>query len=445
MLFHSLLDERSVDVYVIQMTISIEGNLHVDTLKEAARSLLSRHAGLRAAYLHRRTGQAVQVIAKDVELPWAQLDVRNRPATEQMSALARRSEQDRLRKFDVTAPPLIRFTLVRLGEFTHALIVTVHHLLLDGWSMPIVIGDLIELYARGGTEAGMLPARGTVGYLQWLREQDTGAAETAWRRRLDGLEEPTLVAPGETDRVPTPPRRVSLEFSEAFTSALTSSARTLDVTLNTLIQGAWAMVVGRMTGQRDVVFGSTVSGRPPEVEGIADMVGMMVNTVPVRVTSHHSEPAAEMLRRIQREWADMMPHQHLGLADIQRLGGLGKLFDTATAFENIPARGGVLPAHSAGLRFSLLENSDSAGAMHYPVSLIAVPGTRLTLHLNYRTEALDAAVAAHWIDALRRCLDAFSTDPELPLGRIDILDEAERQRVLEEWNDTEVDLPSAVL
>ncbi|WP_329363309.1 amino acid adenylation domain-containing protein [Streptomyces sp. NBC_01483] len=436
MLFHALYDQEAVDVYITQMAVEIEGRLRVDLLQEAGRALLRRHASLRAGFLQRRSGEAVQVIAREVGLPWAEVDLSGMAPPAQRDELARLVAEDLLRRFDMTAPPLVRFTLFRLADERHVLLFTNHHILLDGWSLPLILGDLIELYSRGD-DSRLSPVIPFQNYLEWLATQDREETEAAWRGVLSGLEEPTLVTPAHVaDRSPEPPEKFVLTLPAEFTSALAATARKLDLTLNTVVQGVWAVFLSRMTGRSDVVFGTTVSGRPPELPGVEDMVGMLMNSLPVRVRLNPAEPLATVLARLQDEQNALLSHQHLGLAEIQRLAGLGQLFDTATVFENAPTDMDALREPAAGLRFAFAEGTDKAGGMHYPLSLVAIPGAQLRLEVNYQPQAFGAWEASRIANRLKRVLEAFVSDPHQPSGRIDLLGEIERTGLVTDWNTT---------
>ncbi|WP_327371811.1 non-ribosomal peptide synthetase [Streptomyces sp. NBC_01217] len=443
-LFHALYDEGTVDPYITQSAMKIEGPLRAQGMRAAAKALLQRHAVLRTGFLQRRSGQTVQVIARDVDLAWSETDLSTLDATPQQQELERLLSQDQARRFDMAAAPLVRFTLVRLAADRHVLMMTNHHILLDGWSVPLVLEDLFALYAGDGEHHALPQVTPFTDYLRWLAGRDPQAAQTAWRGALADLEEPTLVAPADTAHASVTPEMVVTELPEELTSALTATARKAGLTLNTLVQGAWAVMLSRMTGQSDVVFGATVSGRPPELPGVEDIVGLLMNTVPVRVRIDPADTLTRLLARIQDQQTALMDHAHLPLADIQQLSGFTKLFDTSTVFENMPMETDALGA-LAGLRASLLHHDDGAGFMHFPLSLTALPGARMTLALSYRPDIFDRAWAQGVCQWLGRILESAVTAPGTPIGRIDILDAAERRRVLEEWNDTQVELPTATV
>ncbi|MFJ8391183.1 condensation domain-containing protein, partial [Streptomyces sp. NPDC094438] len=388
-LFHALYDEGGVDLYITQSPLEVRGGLRVEGMRAAAQALVRRFAVLRTGFLQRRSGETVQVVAREVEVPWVEVDLSALEGTaRQQEELERLLAEDQARRFDMAVPPLVRFMLVRLAAERHVLVMTNHHILLDGWSVPLVLEDLFALYARGGDGGALAEVTPFTDYLGWLAERDQGAAEAAWRGVLAGLEEPTLVAPVDVGPGSAAPEMVVTELSPELTSALGAAARGAGLTVNTVVQGAWAVLLSRLTGRDDVVFGATVSGRPSELSGVEDIVGLLMNTVPVRVRIDPADSLSALLGRIQDQQTVLMDHAHLPLAKIQQLAGFSRLFDTSTVFENMPMESGVL-GQDGDLQASLLRHHSGAGLMHFPLSLTAFPGPRLTLALSYQPDTFD--------------------------------------------------------
>ncbi|MFE9002125.1 non-ribosomal peptide synthase/polyketide synthase [Streptomyces sp. NPDC007875] len=434
LLFHSLYDDRSVDLYTSQLSVELEGRLDADALRAAAATVLRRHANLRTSFQHRSSAQPVQLVIREVPVPWAEHDLGGLTEEERAAEVARLTEEDRTRRFDLARPPLLRFTLIRLGAERCRLLFTHHHILLDGWSIPLLLSELFALYARGGTNDSKLPPVPPFrDYLVWLAGQDRPAAEQAWAEALDGLAEPMVVRPVAPDRMAVLPERATLDLSRSLTTALTALARRHSLTLNTVVQGVWALLLSQLTGRRDVVFGTTVSGRPPELPGVENMVGLFLNTLPVRVRIDPGESVLDMLVRVQAEQTELLPHQHLGLAAIQRLAGGAELFDTMTVFESFPVDHNAESLPGTGLRVVESEGTDYS---HYPIALMVLPGERLHLRLSYQPDLFGAEETAALLDRARRLLETLVAEPEQPVGRLDLLDAAERQRLLVRFNDT---------
>ncbi|WP_369212913.1 amino acid adenylation domain-containing protein [Streptomyces flavofungini] len=411
LLFHSDFDDRGPDVYAVQFTVSVDGPLDTARLRASWEALLDRHAALRASFHRRKSGEAVQLITRNVALPWREADLSGPtggPGTtgtvpEQIGELAARERAERL---DLAVPPLLRLLLIRLGERHHRLVVTSHHLLMDGWSMPVLLNELAEVYAAGG-DPGVLRHAASYGeYLAWLGRQDKEAARAAWRRELAGTDEPTLVAPQDTGRPPVLPDESTVSLPAETTRALIDLARTHGLTVNTLVQGAWALVLARLAGRTDVVFGATVAGRPAGLPGVESMVGLLINTLPVRVRLDGARPMTDLLADLQAHQSGMIAHQHLGLAEIQRVAGPGAVFDTLMVFENYPLTLGVLLTDD------------------------------LTVRVTSRPDLITHQAATEAGQRLIRVLEQITENPTAPVGRIDVLDASERDAVVRGWNAT---------
>ncbi|NYI04382.1 non-ribosomal peptide synthetase [Allostreptomyces psammosilenae] len=463
--FHAQFDTSATDVYLVQQTVELDGPVDAAALRRAVLDLVERHAPLRTGYRQLPDGRVVQLVAGRVTVPWRQVDLdpaggpdRWRAGVESVAA------EERADRFDLARPPLLRCALVRAGARRHWLVLTLHHIVADGWSVPIMLRELLALYAPGdgdGTATGAAGAAGTGSagaagtgsagaaageaprlpaaapyrsYLEWLRGRDREAARAAWRAALAGVTEPTrLVAepqPGGAPGVEAAfrPEEVRVELPEEVTAGLLARARERGLTLGSVVQGAWGLLLGGLTGRTDVVFGTTVSGRGVEVPGVESMVGLFVNTLPVRMRWRPDQPLAEALGRLQEEQSGLLDHQYLGLAELQRLAGAGELFDTLVVFENYPTEPGLSdPAghlRVAGVEFF--------GTGHYPLALIVMPGQRLDLQLKYDAARLDAAtvrrIGARLTEVLRSVLRA----PDAPVGRVQLLPAKERERLAAE-------------
>ena len=425
-----------------RLMLCLDGPLDSEVLRAAAEALVQRHASLRAAFRHDNLSRPVQVIVPTVGVPWRSIDVSLLDDAAREQRWERLLLEDRAERFDFAAPPLVRFTVVRLGAERHRLLFTNHHILMDGWSVPVLVQELLTLYARRGDGRALPRVTPYRDYLAWIAAQDRTAAVAAWSAALSGLEEPTLVAPHDRGQAARLPERIMIALSEPVTAALSQQARARGLTLNSYIQGAWAMLLGRLTGRDDVVFGITVAGRPPEIAGIESMVGLFINTLPLRVKLPPDKPLVDLLSELQDSQSRLMAHQHVGLAEIQGLAGLGELFDTLVVFENYPVDHAALAKASNGLHATPIAGHD---ASHYPLSLAAVPGERLRLRLEYRPDLFDRQSAETLGKRLIRLLELSVAEPERAIGRLDILDAAERQTLLCDWNDTARALPVATL
>ncbi|MGW0841591.1 amino acid adenylation domain-containing protein [Streptomyces sp. NPDC002787] len=416
--FHSLTGGAGGDTYVVQQVIDLAGPVDGSVLRRAAQRLLDRHAPLRAAFRRRPDGTPVQVITRDAELPWREVDLASQDGEVRETLGEAVAADERARGFDLAAPPLLRCALVRLGEERSRLVLTFHHIVADGWSLPVLHRELMAFY---GDDAPPLPEVAPYrGFLRRLAEQDRDAARDAWRDALAGLDEPTRLVGAPADEAPVHPEQVRVELSERTTARLGERAREHGVTLGTVVQGAWGMLLGRLTGRDDVVFGTTVSGRDGEVDGIASMVGLFINTLPTRFRWAPGESLAALLVRLQEEQARLLDHQHLGLAEIQRLtghAGSGELFDTLVVFENYPAESDLRDT-SGTVRITGDAFHD---AVHYPLALVVKPGRRLDLRLKHHAERLDGDTVRALGDRLVRVLEAIAEAPDRTAASVVLL------------------------
>ncbi|MCP2167656.1 condensation domain-containing protein, partial [Goodfellowiella coeruleoviolacea] len=414
LLFHSSYDRLAADVYLVQLSVELHGQVDGEALRAAATGLLAGHENLRVGFVHRESAEPVQILHSGLQPPWRDVDLSG--AVDVEAELDRLLSDDREQRFDLATPPLLRFILVHLDQDRHLLVFTHHHILLDGWSVPLLVGELLSRYESPDDRFQPPRARPYRDYLAWLAGRDRAAAEAAWRQALSDVDGPTLVAPERVGVQAVRPEHVNTELSEELTTALTEWARSQGLTLNTVVQGAWAVLLGRLTGRDDVVFGTTVSGRSPELTGVESVVGLLINTVPVRVRLRPGEPLSAMFARVQDEQSRLIAHHHLGLVDVQRVAGIGELFDTLTVFENYPLDLGSHQSPTSALRIGRLTGSD---APHYPLTLVAVPGPRLRLRLSYRPDVFDQEQARSLVTRMVALLRAAVADPDQPVARLD--------------------------
>jgi amino acid adenylation domain-containing protein/non-ribosomal peptide synthase protein (TIGR01720 family) len=442
LLFHALDD---TDVYVIQMVFDLAGPLQAPVLRAAVRALLRRHPQLAAGFCHDDDLDApVQLVPGDPDLPWQETDLAGLDPAARQRRIARILAEEEQRRYDAARPPLLRARLIRMADDQHRLIISVHHILMDGWSQTILAGELSSLYASGADPGALPEAPPYRDYLAWLDRQDRAAARQAWQQALAGLDQPTRIAAAVTEAgggTPARPEAISLEIPEALTQALAGQARGHSLTLNTLVQGAWAILLGQLSGSDDVVFGTTVVVRPPDLPGSDRMVGLLINTLPLRVRLRPGDTLTAMLVQIQDQQTTLTSHRPLDLTEIQHLAGLGQLFDTVTVFQGYPPGHGSFTS-ADGLRIT---DISPHGIVHYPLGLEAVPGTRLLLRLSYRPDLFQADMARQLLDRLARVLAALAADPDVRLADLDLLDEAERRRVLGELDDTARPVPAELL
>ncbi|MFE7183933.1 amino acid adenylation domain-containing protein [Streptomyces erythrochromogenes] len=430
--FQAALAEDSYDVYHMQLVLHLSGHVEPARMQEAGQRMLERYPNLRAAFGTTAAGDPVQVVPEHVALPWRHLVLTGQDEAEQEAALDRFLAEDRADRLDPAHPPLFRLGLLTCGPKQAKLVITAHHTVFDGWSSPLVIRDLILLYA--GTRE-LPPVRSYGDFLAWLSSHDRETSAARWADELAGFDQPTLVAPdASVQEGASVIGKVEVPLSIDKGRELARRAAELGITLNTLLQGAWAVLLSKLTGRQDVVFGAAVNGRPADLIGSDEMVGLFINTLPIRVFWRPDHSMADVVTELQNRQMALLDHHYVGLADIQRDTGLPALFDTFIGFENYPMdREGIVDANtSAGLTIDGIR--PIAGA-HYALALASAdPYLRLSLDYQKDLYGLDEAEA---IGArLVRVLDQVLADPRSPVSSIEVLSAKEREWLLREVNDT---------
>ncbi|MDN5748889.1 MAG: amino acid adenylation domain-containing protein, partial [Pseudonocardia sp.] len=421
-------DTGALDLYTGQTTFDLDHRVDLVRLRGATQLLQLRHPTLRCAFVETGDGAVHQVVRATATDPVTEHDL---SALDPAGAAARTAEiahADRTRRFDLADPPLFRMSLLRLPGGTDRLLVTYHLLAWDGWSHSTLFDQLFTLYA-GGSPQALPPAGSYPEYLRWLAERDGDAARAAWAEALAGLEEPTLVRPTPGSGSPTTatiPGRTAITLPVAASEVLRDGARRCGVTLNTVLNAAWALVLGGLTGRDEVVFGTTVASRPPELAGAEHVVGQFLNTVPTRVRTDPAEAVGAFLRRLQDERLALAEHEFLGLGAVQRACGHPVLFDTLFVLQNFgDIRQDTLTAAGVVGRHHV-------DATHYPLVLIATPGAELGLTLEHGA-ATTADAAATLLRRVAAVAAGLADGPDRLLGRLDLLASGERTGFEQEW------------
>ncbi|MFG2000485.1 amino acid adenylation domain-containing protein [Spirillospora sp. NPDC048911] len=425
-LFHAEFDEAGPSLYNMYLSALLTGPLDVAALRSACARLLARHQCMRACFRRDRANQTVQVVLREVPLLWRQVDLSAHPEPERTERLNRLAEAVRTDRFDLTKPPLTRFVLVRLAPDRHRFILCTYHAVLDGWSSWLLLGELAQIYEQGGDDTGLPAPPPYEGYYRWLAQQDRAEAESSWRTALTGLPGPTLLAPSEPERWLADSERFTVEIPAELVTRLRGFTRGRGLTMNTVFQGAMGLALGTATGQSDVVFGGTVTGRSPEVPGIQNMAGMFLNTLPVRIRQDltRAETAAAMLARVQAEQARLIPHHHLGLVEVRRAAGQPELFDAHLSFQNFPGAGTTGGFAMSDVRTDVKTN--------YTLSLaVQASDDVIEMDVEHRPGLFGRERAEELAARLVRALEAMATAPGVPVRDVQVLAAEERRALLD--------------
>nr|APD71797.1 non-ribosomal peptide synthetase 8 [Streptomyces sp.] len=447
LLFETMrLEENAFDPHIVQVAFHVQGQVDAARMRVAAQALLDRYANLRTAFVTDADGELTQLVLDRVELPWRVADLRGLDEAAREDGLERILAEDHYAQFDPAKPPMLRASLVQLAEETSELVLTVHHALFDGWSFPLLVRDLAYLYASGGDASEQPRVPEYREFLRWLSRRDDKAAAAAWAKEMEGIDEATLLATetpeGAGDDARVGQVDIPLPLDEA--RALKKRAAELGISMGTLVQGVWAVMLGQLTGRRDVIFGTTVSGRPPEVPGVDQMVGLFVNSLPIRAQYTPTETLGQVLKNLQARQTALLDHHHFGLHRIQREAGLKELFNTIVLFQSFPVDKEALGAANTAAGVSFTGIRPSAGAA-YLVGLAADAEPYLRMILQYQRQGISAQTVERIAERVLHILRQLIADPEIPVGALDVLHEAERDRLLRAFNDTAIENPALTL
>ncbi|WP_315799639.1 non-ribosomal peptide synthetase, partial [Bradyrhizobium sp. SZCCHNR1002] len=433
LLFHSLY-EPDAAVYVISLACRLQGALDPRAFEQAWQLMVARHPVLRTAYVGHELDVPLQVVLREAMLPFAQEDWRHLSKDEQDSRFAELQRIERSRGFDFAAPPLMRLCLIRIGDDDHRLLWNVHHIVLDGWSLPLLLDEVFAAYSALSRSAApaLSHLRPFKDYIGWLQRQDMARAEVHWRRRLAGFDTPSSLGLARPSREPGSGERhaVLQRDLNVGLSALESFAREHKLTLNTLVQGAWALLLARYGGSEDVVFGVTLSGRPAELAEVERMVGLFVNTLPLRVQLSDRTTILDWLREIQIRQSELTEYQYSPLPLVQRWSDLGDgtaLFDSIVAYENYPV---AMTAGADAVRHLRISEVRTTERTSYPLTLQIVIERSIAVNLIYDAERFASSAMDRLIDHLGHLLGELISDPARQLGAIPLLRAEERRELI---------------
>ena len=446
MLFENIYQE-SRGTNVEQLSCRVSGDLDPAAFSRAWIAAARRHEALRTAFFWQGLAEPVQASFEDSLLEVRFLDWSGLPSREVDAHIAAHLREEREAGFDLSHLPLMKLSLARLADGSHQFIWSWHHVVMDGWCLPIVLRDVFELY-RAERE-GDLPELGPVSpyreYFVWLAERSPDEARDFWARELAGFTEPTPIpipspatagANAESERYQL--RRVSLSAER--TAELTRFARARQLTLSTLVQAAWALLLSRYGDRYDVLFGTVVSGRPEQLPGVESMVGLFANTLPFRVKVDPKRKVGDWLSELQRRFLEMRRFEYGQLAEMQRASGVPagrRLFESLVAFENYP----VDDAVGRAARDLRIDDTQIYEQPELPLSLVAAPGERLSLGLLYDVALFDAEAIGRALEHVQNLLSSLSTDGEACLADVAMLGQTEHLALAESWNRTQREYP----
>ena len=445
MLFHSLYAPES-GVYVTQIILNLASKVDAAIMERAWQQVIDRHSIFRTFFVWENRQTPLQIVLKQVTLPWSNLDWRGKASTEQEQQLSELLQRQREQGFQLNQAPLINFTLIQLNDENHKLIWNQHHILMDGWSLPIIFKEFLNIYrAQLRDEPCNLPTPIRYqNYINWLDEQNKEEALEFWRETLQGFSAPTplLVSPTHSNnqKKEASYSELELRLSAQVSRKLKNLAQENHITLSTIVQGVWGLLLSRYSGEKDVVFGVTVSGRTADLSGIENMVGLFINTLPLRLQIEPEKQLILWFKQINKSILEVQEHFYTPLFEIQtksEVAGGQPLFESIVVFENYPIDDSLLSQENP-IQLGKIESREQN---NYPLTLIAIPGTELSVRISYKTEQFEQETIKRMLGHLETIFSSLVFETQQTVGEIPLISEAERHQLLVEWNDTEVDYP----
>ncbi len=442
MLFHTLYAPES-EVYFEQLLCILSGELNFPAFQKAWEQVVARHSILRSSFFWEEIEKPLQMVSKQVDLPWEKMDWRHLTSDEQQKNLENFLVSDRHKGFDLNQAPLMRFTIIQLTENTYQFIWSHHHILFDGWSMQIVLKEVFALYEANqrGEHLRLSPVQPYKEYIEWLQQQDIEKAKQFWQQTLKGFETPTLIGNRE-QRTGNSSKGIYQEkrfqLSQTVTEKLQVAARQHHLTLNNLVQGAWGLLISRYSGEKDVVFGATVSGRQPVIENIESMVGLLINTIPTLVKIDNQKEILSWLQELQNQAVEQEQYSYFPLAEIQQVSDIlpgMPLFESLLVFENYP----VDSSKQDNQKTLDISHLSCFERTNYPLTIVINPGSQLGGRFVYDTRYFDETTLVRMIGHFQTLLTRFAENLQQNISQISLLSAAEEQEliILENHQDQE--------
>ncbi|MCJ8281281.1 MAG: condensation domain-containing protein, partial [Rivularia sp. ALOHA_DT_140] len=440
MLFHSLYSPES-GVYFEQRSCKLKGNLNISAFKIAWKKVIERHPILRTAFYWEEAEKPLQVVYNQVDLPMLEENWQGLTINQQNDKLEEFLQADRQQGFDLNQPPLMRCALLQIQPDEYYFVWSHHHLLMDGWCNGILLKEVFSVYQAGCKNQSLFlpPPRPYRDYIEWIQQQDIAAAEKFWQDKLKDFTAPTPLIKDNYNVISQQGiiREQKIKLSVDLTAKLQNLVQQNRLTLNTITQGIWAILLSRYSGENDIVFGATVSGRPANLPGVESIIGLFINTLPVRVKLSADDELLPWLHKLQTQQIEQESFSYSSLINIQQWSdlppGVG-LFESLVIFENYPVSiDDILQGWSNDLQISQTKGFERT---NFPLSLTVIPGAELSLRINYDSNRFDSGTISRMLGHLETLLQGIVTNPQQKVCELPLLTAAEKQQLLVDWNDT---------
>ncbi|MBA2582533.1 MAG: non-ribosomal peptide synthase/polyketide synthase [Bacteroidetes bacterium] len=443
MLFHALLETQST-AYFEQTSYLIKGNLDIEIFKYSLNELFKRHDVLRTVIVHKKVARPLQVVLKELEAAFYFEDLRQQSPEEQKKAISEFCEKDVVKGFNLSEDVLMRLAVLQTADDAWRVVWSHHHILMDGWCVGILLQEFMELYRakKAGRAARLSKPIPYSTYIKWLEKQDKKSASEYWKEYVAGYEGQTVLPElSKTSKSAYQRAQVSLKFDTETTAKLEGLAKKNGVTLNTLLQACWAILLQKYNSSDDVVFGAVVSGRPTEIDGVESMVGLFINTLVVRVACGEDETLSQLLKKMQQQAGASDAHAYFPLAEVQSFTTQRQnLINHILVFENYPLQQELqqISDPESGYTIGDVELFEQT---NYNLTVMIMPGKEIAVHFDYNAAVFSTVV----MDQLKTHFFAVVTqalaNTDVSVAAISIISEKEKQQILQDFNATTVTYP----
>ncbi len=444
MLFHSLYDEHS-GYFCEQMTLSLKGNLDVVIFGQTIQLLMERYDSFRTIFLSEKLSSPRQVVLKEMKFSLQYIDKSEASEEEREQYIKQYEDEERMNGFTLTEGSLTKVTVFKEADAKYSVVWTFHHLIMDGWCMGIIIGDLFKIYNAllEKREVKLQRIQPYSNYIHWLEEQDKDEAIGFWKGYLEGVAEPTLMSSMErvTDSTQYLALEKEVDFDESISSGLQQFAKEQNVTMNTVIQVIWGIILGKINHSEDCVFGCVVSGRPSEVSGIETMVGLFINTIPVRIKCSHDKTVAELVNEVQTESAEALKYQFTPLNEISSVTRMkNSLIDHVIIFENYPFEEIRKSGDNQENSFTI-EDAHMFEQSNYNFNIMVTPGDKINFKFLYNGNAYDEDSLLRIVECFEEAARGIIANPAMKVSQVNILSDRQKDIILNEFQGAQCALP----
>ncbi|MFN6501582.1 MAG: condensation domain-containing protein [Nostoc sp. DedQUE01] len=432
MLFHCLYAKESA-LYFFHHTLTLHGHPNIEAFEQAWQQVVDRHTILRTGFYWEDIDNPLQVVYKQVKISLNQYDLRGIEQAEQQKKLKLFLESDRQLCFDFSQPCLMRLSLIRLADNCYEFIWSNHHIIIDGWTTPIILEECLQIYAAlcESKQANLPPARPFRNYIDWLQQQNIAKTESYWRQALQGVKAPTPLTYIENNQLPDQKERYDeekIQLSEATTKSLLSFATKNRLTLATLVHGIWSILLSRYTCRDNIIYGCTVTGRPVDLADVHSMVGMFINTLPINVKLNTDQKLLSWLQDFQTQLVEARHHEYTPLTQIQGWSEVPRnlpLFETIVVVENLPVSQFVRN-WKGDIEF---EPTGTYYRNNYPLNLVIYPESEIIVAISYNTSRFDIVTITGIIRDFQVLLQEIINHPDIRIKELS-LSTPQQQQIL---------------